>query len=50
MDLTFPSQLDRVKSGVMAQAETLAKAASIYADALEHRGLVHVYANGHSRR
>ena len=49
MELTFPSQLDRVKSGVMAQAETLAKVASLYADALQHGGLVHVYANGHSR-
>lgn len=49
MELTFPSQLDHVKSGVIAQAETLAKVASIYADALEHGGLVHVYANGHSR-
>jgi len=49
MDLTFPAQLDRVKDGVMAQAETLEKVASIYADALQHGGLVHVYANGHSR-
>ena len=49
MELTFPSQLERVKNGVMAQAEILAQVASIYADALEHDGLVHVYANGHSR-
>lgn len=49
MELTFPAQLDRVRTGVMAQAETLDKVASIYADALEHGGLVHVYANGHSR-
>lgn len=49
MELTFPAQLDRVKTGVMAQAATLDKVASIYADALEHGGLVHVYANGHSR-
>lgn len=49
MELTFPMQLDRVRDGVLAQADTLRKAASIYADALEHGGLVHVYANGHSR-
>lgn len=49
MELTFPSQLDHVQSGVLAQAETLQKVASIYAGALQHGGLVHVYANGHSR-
>lgn len=49
MELTFPAQLERVKEGVIAQAETLKKVASIYADALQHGGLVHVYANGHSR-
>jgi uncharacterized phosphosugar-binding protein len=49
MELTFPEQLDRVKAGVLAQAEMLNKVASIYADALQHGGLVHVYANGHSR-
>lgn len=49
MQLTFPAQLDRVKDGVLAQADTLQAVASIYADALEHGGLVHVYANGHSR-
>lgn len=49
MELTFPAQLDRVKAGVLAQSDTLTAVASIYADALEHGGLVHVYANGHSR-
>lgn len=49
MELTFPTQLDRVKAGVLAQTETLHQVAAIYADALEHGGLVHVYANGHSR-
>lgn len=49
MELTFPNQLERVKDGVMAQAATLQSVAGIYADALEHGGLVHVYANGHSR-
>lgn len=49
MELMFPAQLDRVKAGLLAQAETLFKVAAIYADALENGGLVHVYANGHSR-
>ena len=49
MELIFPAQLDHLKAGVLAQTEKLAKAASIYADALQHGGLVHVYANGHSR-
>ncbi len=49
MELTFPAQLDRIKTGVLAQADTLNKVAAIYADAMEHGGLVHVYANGHSR-
>jgi uncharacterized phosphosugar-binding protein len=49
MELTFPEQLDRVKTGVLAQVETLQAVAAVYADALERGGLVHVYANGHSR-
>ncbi len=49
MELTFPAQLDRIKAGVLAQADTLKMVAAIYADALEHGGLIHVYANGHSR-
>lgn len=49
MELTFPGQLDRVKAGVMAQSQTLNKVAAVYANALTHGGLVHVYANGHSR-
>ena len=49
MQLTFPTQLDRVKTGVLAQIDTLNRVASIYADALENGGLIHVYANGHSR-
>ena len=49
MNLTFPQQLDHVKQGVLAQAETLEAVANVYVDALEHGGLVHVYANGHSR-
>jgi uncharacterized phosphosugar-binding protein len=49
MELSFPEQLDHVKAGVLAQSEALTSVASIYANALEHGGLVHVYANGHSR-
>lgn len=49
MQLTFPTQLDRVRDGVMAQAETLQMVASHYADAIQNDGLIHVYANGHSR-
>ena len=49
MDLTFPHHLDRIKEGVLAQKETLQKVAAAFADAIEDGGLVHVYANGHSR-
>jgi uncharacterized phosphosugar-binding protein len=47
--LTFPDQLDRVKAGVLAQEETLVEVAELYAEAIANGGLVHVYANGHSR-
>ena len=47
--LTFPNQLDRIRDGVLAQADTLQKVASHYADAIQNNGLIHVYANGHSR-
>ena len=47
--LTFPKQLDRIRDGVLAQSETLKKVASHYADAMQNNGLIHVYANGHSR-
>jgi len=49
MEFQFPNQLDRVKAGVLAQSATLQAVAGVYADALENGGLVHVYANGHSR-
>lgn len=48
-ELTFPHQLDRVRDGVLSQADTLRRVASHYADAIQAGGLVHVYANGHSR-
>jgi uncharacterized phosphosugar-binding protein len=47
--LTFPNQLNRVRDGVFKQAETLQKVASHYADAIQNGGIIHVYANGHSR-
>lgn len=49
MILTFPNQLNRIRDGVLAQADTLQKVASHYADAIQNDGLIHVYANGHSR-
>lgn len=48
-ELTFPFQLDRIRDGVLAQASMLREVASRYADAIENGGLIHVYANGHSR-
>jgi uncharacterized phosphosugar-binding protein len=47
--LTFPHQLNRIRDGVLAQADTLQKVAAHYADAIQNGGLIHVYANGHSR-
>ncbi len=49
MKLTFPLQLDRIRDGVLAQEDTLQQVASHYADAIQNDGLIHVYANGHSR-
>ncbi len=47
--LTFPYQLDVVKGAILQQESLLKDVANIYADAFESGGLVHVYANGHSR-
>lgn len=47
--LTFPDQLDRVRDNLRAQVDTLQRVALIFADAIGAGGLVHVYANGHSR-
>ncbi len=49
MTLTFPHQLDRVRDAILKQEATLEAVARHYADALQAGGLVHVYANGHSR-
>jgi uncharacterized phosphosugar-binding protein len=49
LELTFPQQLNSVRDGVMAQAETLKIVAEIFAKTIARGGVVHVYANGHSR-
>ncbi len=49
MNLTFPLQLNRIRDGVLAQESTLIAVAKCFADAISGGGLVHVYANGHSR-
>lgn len=49
MTLTFPTHLDRIRDGVLAQQHKLREIAAIFADALQAGGCVHVYANGHSR-
>ncbi|WP_126246178.1 SIS domain-containing protein [Chitinophaga rhizosphaerae] len=49
MKLTFPYQLETIQKKILQQEELLKKVASLYADAIEHGGLIHVYANGHSR-
>lgn len=49
ISLTFPDQLDRIRDGIRSQEETLTEVASLYADAIADGGLIHVYANGHSR-
>lgn len=49
MNLTFPLQLNRIRDGVLAQEETLISVAKCFADVIATGGLVHVYANGHSR-
>ena len=48
-EFTFPNQLDLVKSSVFKQVNLLKEVAAVYADAISSGGLVHVYANGHSR-
>jgi uncharacterized phosphosugar-binding protein len=48
-ELTFPDQLLSLHARVVAQREALYQTACWYADALERGGVVHVYANGHSR-
>jgi uncharacterized phosphosugar-binding protein len=47
--LSFPQQLNRIRDAVLAQENTLREVAACYADAFASGGVVHVYANGHSR-
>lgn len=49
VELTFPMQLNLIRDALMAQTETLRAVAEVFADAIGAGGLVHVYANGHSR-
>ena len=46
---TFPEKLEIIRANLVAQEEKLRQVARIYADALASGGVVHVYANGHSR-
>ena len=48
-ELTFPYQLDGIREGVLAQRTILQQVAVHFADAISAGGLVHIYANGHSR-
>ncbi|MBI5425815.1 MAG: sugar isomerase domain-containing protein [Opitutae bacterium] len=47
--LSFPDQLDHVRDVMRGQTERLHEVASLFAEAIAAGGLVHVYANGHSR-
>lgn len=47
--LTFPDQLERIQKGLRAQESTLTAVAEHFAEAIADGGLVHVYANGHSK-
>lgn len=49
LSLHFPYELDKIKEGILHQEEKLKKVAKTYADAISGGGLVHIYANGHSR-
>jgi uncharacterized phosphosugar-binding protein len=49
MEFTFPHHLDRIRDGVLAQQAILREVAQCFADAIGRGGLVHIYANGHSR-
>jgi uncharacterized phosphosugar-binding protein len=41
--------LETISNKIFQQEETLKAVANLYANAMQHGGLVHVYANGHSR-
>lgn len=45
----FPSQLKRIEENLITQGDKLRRVACLYADSLMTGGVIHVYANGHSR-
>src|SRR5687768_18315093 len=49
IELTFPQQLDAVKNNLIRQTDLLKQVAKVYANAIGNGGMVHIYANGHSR-
>ncbi len=48
-ELSFPGQLALIQQCLVAQKDNLVSVAKLFADAIGAGGLVHVYANGHSR-
>jgi uncharacterized phosphosugar-binding protein len=49
MNLTFPNQLDHIRDNALAQQAKLEAVAGLFANSLTAGGVVHIYANGHSR-
>jgi uncharacterized phosphosugar-binding protein len=49
MTLTFPHKLAAIQTKILQQETTIKAVAGLYADAIASGGLIHVYANGHSR-
>lgn len=49
MNLTFPNQLDKIRDNAFRQEATLKEVAQLFANSLTSGGVVHIYANGHSR-
>lgn len=49
LPLQFPDQLDGVRRAVRAQESILREVAGLFAQSIAAGGLVHAYANGHSR-
>ncbi|HDO1322976.1 TPA: SIS domain-containing protein [Aeromonas veronii] len=49
MSFIFPNQIEKIKKNLIEQEKKLRQVASLYADAIEKGGVIHIYANGHSR-
>lgn len=49
LPLEFPDRLENIRATLRAQEPALRRVAALFADAIGGGGLVHVYANGHSR-